>query len=68
MEYATPLLMAGLADAEVQVPVGAMVRSIALIVALPVAAGMLVRWRSPAWVQRAEPALPWLALAAVAFM
>ena len=65
---ATPLLMAGLADAEVQVPVGAMVRSIALIVALPVAAGMLVRWRSPAWVQRAEPALPWLALAAVAFI
>lgn len=65
---ATPLLMAGLAGAEVQVPVASMVRSIALVVALPVALGMLLRWRLPVLVQRAEPALPWLALAMVALI
>lgn len=64
----TPLLTLWLAGQFLEVPFASMMMSILQTVLLPVVAGLVVRLLLRTWVERAQPALPWLSTIAIALI
>lgn len=64
----TPLLTLWLAGTYLPVDGAGMARTIATIVLLPVAAGLVVRLALPRLVTRALPVLPWVSVVAIALV
>ncbi|WP_203138051.1 bile acid:sodium symporter family protein [Microbacterium sp. JZ31] len=64
----TPLLTLWLAGQFLEVPFASMMISILQTVLLPVVAGLVVRLLLRRWVERAQPALPWISTIAIALI
>jgi BASS family bile acid:Na+ symporter len=64
----TPLLTLWLAGQFLEVPFASMMMSILQTVLLPVVAGLVVRLLLRSWVERVQPALPWLSTVAIALI
>ncbi|MBF0815737.1 bile acid:sodium symporter family protein [Microbacterium paludicola] len=64
----TPLLTLWLAGQFLEVPFASMMMSILQTVLLPVVAGLIVRLLLRRWVERVQPALPWLSTVAIALI
>ncbi|WP_309068738.1 bile acid:sodium symporter family protein [Microbacterium sp.] len=64
----TPLLTLWLAGQFLEVPFASMMISILQTVLLPVVAGLVVRLLLRRWVERAQPALPWVSTIAIALI
>lgn len=64
----TPLLTLWLAGQYLPVAASDMAWSIAQIVLIPVAAGLLLRWLLPKIVQAVQPVLPWVSVAGITYV